>query len=58
MIFTLQKMFGNDIVITEGDKIIGTKHIDEYGDVSDSELADDPDLDVDTRELFNADIST
>ena len=47
-------MFGSDVVITEGGKIIGTKHVNEYGDISDSELADDPDLDVDTREFLIA----
>ena len=51
-------MFGKDVVITEGGKVIGTKHINEYGDASESELADDPDLDVDTREFFNADKRT
>lgn len=46
-----QKIFGNDIVITEGGKVIGTKHIKDYsGDVSESELVEDSDLDVDTRE--------
>lgn len=44
-------MFGNDIQITQGDVIIGTKGIDEYDrDISDDALAMDPDFDVDTRE--------
>ena len=44
-------------MITAGGKLIGTKDINDYpSEMGDSELADDPDLDVDTREfcLFDA----
>ena len=47
----LQERFGKDLVITAGGKLIGTKDINDYSsEIGDSELADDPDLDVDTRE--------
>ena len=46
-------MFGKDIQISSGGLIIGTKGINEYGrDVSSSCLADDPNLDLDTRNYY------
>ncbi|KAL4226194.1 hypothetical protein ACF0H5_014180 [Mactra antiquata] len=48
----LKSMFGQDIQITQGEKIIGTKGLDEYdNDVTDEMLANDPDFDVDTCKL-------
>ena len=42
-------MFGNDLIITDGGQPVGTKHIDDYGsDISESEIANDPDLDINT----------
>lgn len=42
-------MFGQDIQITQGDRILGTKGIHEYDrDVSDDTLAMDHNLDIDS----------
>jgi len=45
-----QEKFGEDVSIFTGKKKIGTKGIDEYGsNPNSSDLANDSDLDVDTR---------
>ncbi|GFS03630.1 dormancy/auxin associated domain-containing protein [Elysia marginata] len=46
----LKKLFGSDIMITEGSYVIGTKGIDEYDldEVTDEMLAADMNLDLDT----------
>ena len=47
--YLFQKMFGNDLIITDGGQPVGTKHIDDYGsDISESDIANDPDLDIST----------
>jgi hypothetical protein len=46
-------MFGDDFIITDGGRQVGFKDINDYDlkDVTDEQLADDPDLDVNTRKL-------
>ncbi|GFO14407.1 hypothetical protein PoB_004091200 [Plakobranchus ocellatus] len=46
----LKKLFGSDVMITEGSYVIGTKGIDEYDldEVTDEMLAADMNLDLDT----------
>ncbi|XP_053377938.1 uncharacterized protein LOC123530293 [Mercenaria mercenaria] len=45
----LKKLFGDDIQVSQGDVVIGTKGIGDYSrEVSDNTLARDPNLDVDS----------
>lgn len=47
--FSLQELFGDDIKITDGDDVIGTKGIDEFDqDLTDEQLAEMEDLDLST----------
>lgn len=45
-----QALFGDQIQITDGGRIIGTKHVDDFdSDMDDDMLADQEDLDLTTR---------
>lgn len=55
---SFQEIFGNDLVITKDGVTIGTKGVLDYSrNVSDDELARDPNLDVDSRKCNGKEIN-
>ena len=48
--YLFQKLLGDDVEIHDGGKVVGFKGLDEYDldEITDEQLAADPDLDLDT----------
>lgn len=50
---SLKELFGDDMQITDGENVIGTKGIDEFDqDMTDEQLAAMEDLDLSTGEYY------